>query len=163
MKITRWPAPHRAVSSLPAVTKSAALLVFCLVGSTSLLASTISGTVKDPSGAVISGARIEISGGGLSQPFVLFSDALGRFESPDLQPGKYVLRATRDGFEALEQSIDLQSSTELRLTLAIARVETRISVPGKAGAYANTDPVYRQLREIGLGDTFRVEDFTLIS
>jgi hypothetical protein len=139
------------------------LVLFCSVGSALLFGATVSGTVQDPSGAVVSGARIEITGGNLAQAIVLSSDALGEFVSPDLQPGKYVLKVTHDGFEPLEQTIDLQTSNELQLSLAIARVQTNISVAGKAGAYANSDPVYLQLRNVGLGESFLIENFTLIS
>jgi len=139
------------------------LVFFCSVSSASLFGTTVSGTVQDPSGAVVSGARIEITGGNLAQAVVLSSDALGKFVSPDLQPGKYVLKVTHDGFEPLEQTIDLQTSNELQLSLAIARVQTNISVAGKAGAYANSDPVYLQLRNVGLGESFLIENFTLIS
>jgi hypothetical protein len=141
--------------------RAIALVTFCSVASVASFAATISGTVKDPSGAVISGAHIEITGGGFTQAIMLSSDGLGRFESPDLPPEKYQLRVTHDGFDPLEQTVELQGSTELQLTLEIARVQTNISVPGKAGAYANSDPVYRQLRDVGLGDSFQIEDFTL--
>jgi len=143
--------------------RALALVTFCSVGSVALFAATISGTVKDTSGAVISGAHIEITGGSLTQPITLSSDGLGRFESPDLQPGEYQLRVAHEGFDPLEQTVELQGSTELQLTLEIARVQTNISVPGKAGAYANSDPVYRQLRNLGLGESFQIEDFTLLS
>src|SRR5215469_7754329 len=140
-----------------------ALLLGGLVTSAALFGATISGTVKDPSGAVISGARIEITGGNLTKAIVLTSDGLGRFDSPDLPPGKYQFRITHEAFDPLEQSVELPGSTELQFTLQIARVETNISVAGKAGAYANSDPVYRQLRNVGLGETFQVENFTLVS
>jgi hypothetical protein len=142
------------------------LLLFCLTGfwlagSAGLHATTISGTVKDPSGAVIAQARIEISGGDLAQPVVFFSDGLGRFVSPDLRAGKYSLQATRDGFEPLVKPVDLKGPVELELSLAIARQQESISIPGKSLAFANSDPVYRQLRGIGLGNTFRFDHVTL--
>ena len=127
----------------------------------SLHAATISGTVKDPSGAVIADARIEISGNNLPQPLELTSDGLGKFASPDLKAGQYVVRVTRDGFETLEKTVALTNTLELQLTLAIARQQTNIVVPGQAMAFANSDPVYRQLRGLGLGETFRFEQFTL--
>ncbi len=37
-----------------------------------------------------------------------------------------------------------------------------ISVAGKSLAFANSDPVYRQLRQIGLGQTFRFDNYTLV-
>ena len=141
--------------------RAAMVVLFCLTVTAGLWASTLSGTVKDPSGAVVSGAHIEISGESLTQAVILASDAVGKFSSPDLAPSKYVVRVTRDGFEPLQQEVDLRESTTLELTLTIARVETNISVPGKAGAYANSDSVYRQLRTVGLGDSFRFDDFTV--
>ena len=141
--------------------RAAIILLFCLTGSGRPWATTLSGTVKDPSGAVIAGAHIEISGGSLTQAVVVSSDAQGKFSSADLTPGKYVVQVTRDGFEPLKQEVDLRESTSLDLTLTIARVETNISVAGKAGQYANTDRVYRQLRTIAFGDSFRFDNFTL--
>jgi hypothetical protein len=110
---------------------------------------------------VIAGARIEISGGDLAQPVVLSSDGFGKFATADLKPGTYLVRVTRDGFEPLIRSVDLQAAVSLQLTLAIAKPEVKISVAGKSLAFSNSDPVYRQLREIGLGQTFRLDNFTL--
>ena len=42
------------------------VLLLCLAAPAWLYADTISGTVLDPSGAVIVGARVEITGGDLS-------------------------------------------------------------------------------------------------
>jgi hypothetical protein len=138
-----------------------ALFLLCLMAPAWLLSQTISGTIQDSSGAVIAGARIEITGGDLAQPVVLSSDGLGKFASPDLKPGTYSLRVTRDGFEPLVKTVDLQGPAQLQLTLAIAQQKVTVSVPGKSAAFANSDPVYRQLREIGLGQTFRFDNFTL--
>ncbi len=59
-----------------------ALLLLCVMSTALLHAETISGRVVDPSGAVIVGARVEITGGELTQPIVLSSDAQGN--SPPL-------------------------------------------------------------------------------
>jgi hypothetical protein len=139
----------------------AALFFLCLMAPAVLHAQTISGTVQDPSGAVIAGARIEITGGDLLQPVVLSSDESGKFASSDLKPGTYSVRVTREGFEPLEKSVDLRVAVQLQLTLAIAKQQVNISVTGKSLAFANSDPVYRQLRTLGLGETFRFDDFTL--
>src|SRR5258708_38599923 len=109
------------------------LILLLLVGPAWLHSQTtsgtvISGTIKDPSGAVIASARIEITGGDLTQPVVLSSDSVGNFASPDLKPGSYSLRVTRDGFEPLVKSVDLQGSVQLQLTLAVAKQEVSISV-----------------------------------
>src|SRR5260370_3130740 len=138
-----------------------ALFLLWLAGPTWLHADTLSGTVEDPSGAVIVGARIEITGGDLTQPVVLSSDALGKFSSPNLKPGTYSVRVTRDGFEPLVKTVDLRDAVQLHLILAIAQQQVEISVSGKGSAFANSDPVYRKLRHVGLGPTFPLENFTL--
>jgi len=117
--------------------------------------------VFDSSGALIAAARIEISGGDLAQPIVLSSDGLGRFASPDLKPATYVLKVTRDGFEPLTKKLDLQVSAELQLTLEVAQQQVSVSVTAKGLAYANSDPVYRKLRDVTLGPSFHFDNFTL--
>ncbi len=126
-----------------------------------LHAESISGTVLDPSGAVIVAARIEITGGDLTQPIVLASNAQGKFVSPDLKAGSYSVRVTQQGFELLVKTVDLRGTAELELKLAIAKQREEVTVSGKGRAYANSDPIYKQLRNIGLGETFRFDDFTM--
>jgi Peptidase family M1 domain/Carboxypeptidase regulatory-like domain len=139
-----------------------ALFLVWLTVPTWLRSETISGTVQDQSGAVIAGARIEITGKDLAQPVVLLSDGLGKFASPDLKPGPYTLRVARDGFELLVKTLDLEGSVQLQLTLAIAKQQVSVTVAGKSLAFANSDPTYRQLRGIGLGQAFRLDNFTLV-
>ncbi len=138
-----------------------ALFLLCLAKPTWLHAETLSGTVEDPSGAVIVGARIEISGANLAQPVVLVSDGQGRFSSSVLKPAIYSVRVTRDGFEPLIKTVDLRGDVRLQLKLAIAQQREEVTVPGKTLAFANSDPVYRKLRDIGPGETFRLDNFTL--
>ncbi|MGB7845267.1 MAG: M1 family aminopeptidase [Candidatus Acidiferrum sp.] len=144
------------------VLKIAFVFLFVVVP-TCLRAETISGTIQDPSGAVVVGARIEITGGDLLQPLVLASDSSGKFVSPQLKLGEYSVRVMQDGFESLVKAVDLQASVELKLVLAIAEERVSVSVTGKSLAFANSDPLYRQLREIGLGETFRCDNYSLSS
>lgn len=149
--------PRRPLSLLPKLV----LLLFWLAGPFCLHADTISGTVADPSGALIPGVRIEITGADLAQPIVLSSDSVGRFSSPDLKPGTYTLRLTRDGFASLERTVELKGAVNLPLSLAISRQRVQVNVPGKNLGYANSDPVYRQLRDLGFGSTFRFDNVTI--
>ena len=137
------------------------LLLFWLAGGFCLHAETISGTVADPSGALIPGVRVEITGGDLAQPLVFSSDTVGRFSSPDLKPGTYTLRVTRDGFESLVRTVEFKGRVNLQLSLAIARQHVEVNVPGNNVIYANSDPVYRNLRGLGLGTTFHFDKVTI--
>jgi len=97
---------HRMFSNLPKtdlLVPKFMLLLVCLSAPACLHAQTISGTVVDSSGAVVVGARIEVSGGDLTQPVVLSSDGRGMFFSPELKPGSYTLHVTREGFEPLNR------------------------------------------------------------
>src|ERR1051326_5356890 len=81
-------------------------LLLLLTAPAILRAQVISGTVQDPSGAVVAGARIEITGGDLAQPVALSSDGQGKFASPELRPGSYSVRVVREGFEPLVKTVD---------------------------------------------------------
>ncbi|MGD0404619.1 MAG: M1 family aminopeptidase [Candidatus Acidiferrales bacterium] len=137
------------------------LALLCLAFATYLHADTISGTVKDPSGAVVAGAHIEISGGNLSQPIVLTSDESGKFAAPGLSSGKFSVRVSKEGFDDLVTTVDLKGAADLPLSLTIAAQQTRVTVSEKSTGFANSDDFYRQLRNIGLGETYRCENFTL--
>jgi hypothetical protein len=137
------------------------LLLLCLVLGTVLRADTLSGTVKDPSGGVVLGARIEISGGNLAQPLVLTSDESGKFAAPNLSAGKYSVRVAKEGFDDLVTTVDLHGTADLALGLTITAQKTSVTVNEKSTAFANSDTAYRQLRNDGLGDTFLCENFTL--
>jgi hypothetical protein len=110
---------------LPFFLKFACFLLW-LCAPTLLNAQTISGTLQDPSGAVIAGGHIEITGGDLQQPLILTSDEQGKFASPALKPATYTLRVAQDGFEPLAKTVDLQKSVELKLVLAIAQLPEKV-------------------------------------
>jgi len=128
---------------------------------TSLRADTLTGTVKDPSGLPVAGAKVEISGENLAQPITLTTDESGKFVAPDLKPGKYSLRVTKDGFQALTAPAEVRGTLDVSLTLAIAEQQTTVTVTAKASAYANSDSFYRQLRDIKLGSSYHCDNFTL--
>jgi hypothetical protein len=140
---------------------AAILALLCLALAARLRADTISGTVKDPSGAVVAGARIEITGGNLTQAIVLTSDESGKFAAPNLNPGSYSVRVAKDGFDDLVTAVELKGTAQLALNLTIAAQKTTVNVSEKNSAFANSDAVYRELRDLGLGQTYRVENFTL--
>ena len=141
-----------------------ALLVILLSSlSVGLLhAETISGTVRDSTGAVIQSANIEITGENLASPFVLLSDGLGKFVSPELPSGTYRVRVTHAGFEPMSQTVDLHGSAAvLDFKLGVAGEKVTVTVASKHLEFANSDPVYHQLRGVGLGPTYRLDNFSV--
>ncbi len=137
------------------------LAVFCAAVSCVAQADTISGTVKDPQGQLVPGAQIEITGGDLTAPIALTSDAEGKFAAPNLKPGKYSVKVARTGFDPAVQSVELHGSAELQISLTLATVQASVNVTAGSAGFANSDPFYRQLRDIGLGDSVHCENVTL--
>lgn len=135
------------------------LALVCLLFSLSyaLNAATISGSVKDSSGAVIPDATVEIiaAGGSVVR---LASDAKGGFASEDLSPGTYQVKVHSKGFEDLAKAVELGSNAVLLdLQLTIAGTREEVTVGAKVSAYANSDPIYQALRTNGLGRSFALK------
>jgi hypothetical protein len=136
-------------------------LVLCAGVAGVVHADTIAGTVKDPAGQLVPGAQVEITGGGLAAPVALTTDAEGKFSAPNLSPGKYSVRITHAGFDPVVTPVDLHGSADLQIALVLAAQQSSVTVTAKSPGYANSDPAYVQLRNIGLGDSYRVDGVTL--
>src|SRR5262245_43409385 len=79
------------------------LLAVCLLSTASLFAQTtgLSGTVMDPSGAVIPNANVTVTNTQTGAQRTAASDDQGRYSVPQLQPGSYQVKATASGFAEL--------------------------------------------------------------
>jgi Peptidase family M1 domain/Carboxypeptidase regulatory-like domain len=137
----------------------AATIISILLLAPALRADSLTGMVKDPSGAVVAGAQIEITGASLPQPLLLTSDESGKFSAPSLPAGTYAVRVTKDGFQESRTTVDLRGTANLEIKLVIAEQLTSINVSEKSLAFANSDPAYRALRNVGLGSTYKCENF----
>src|SRR5690349_24508300 len=86
-----------------------------------LTRGTISGTVTDPSGAVLPGARVTITNQatGLVRSATASDDGLYRV--PALEPGLYTVRFELDGFQTREnKNIEVKTSDEVTLNIALS-------------------------------------------
>ena len=78
-----------------------------LVASTSIHAQTtiatgsIQGTVTDPSGAVVSGAKVSIRNKATNQTILTATNSSGAYASGALTPGEYVVRVEAAGSRLL--------------------------------------------------------------
>jgi hypothetical protein len=116
------------------------LLVSCvLAASTVLLAQTtvsqgsIQGTITDPSGAVVGGAKITITHKNTGQVSTTTSTNSGTYNSGGLIPGDYVLRVEAKGFRTSERAFAVQvgvtssGNTKLEVGEASQVVEVQAS------------------------------------
>jgi hypothetical protein len=75
-----------------------ALLLVFLPSASAQTTATLSGTVQDPSGAVIPGASVTLVNEATQDSRVATADASGYFAFPSLVPGTYTVKATAKGF-----------------------------------------------------------------
>ncbi|WP_419806014.1 carboxypeptidase regulatory-like domain-containing protein [Terriglobus sp.] len=83
--------------------------------------ATLSGTVKDPSGAVLPGAQVVIRNLGTAVERTVTSDAAGQYVAPSLAPGDYTVRVTASGFAPFTvQRLTLQVDAKTNLDAPLA-------------------------------------------
>ncbi len=84
------------------------LLLFMAMGSLSVTAQEttgiIQGKVTDPSGAVIPGVSIELSGGNMPRAISTVTDELGIYRFPSVAVGSYTLTGSITGFSTMKKT-----------------------------------------------------------
>ncbi|HUI56681.1 MAG TPA: carboxypeptidase regulatory-like domain-containing protein [Bryobacteraceae bacterium] len=94
----------------------------------------ISGVVRDPSGAVVPNAKVEVSSEGLGSLRTLNTNEAGVFTAPVLTPGSgYKVTVTASGFATYEvKDITLQvgENLDLKVGLTVAVSTTQVEVAG---------------------------------
>jgi iron complex outermembrane receptor protein/vitamin B12 transporter len=107
-----------------------AIAAISLVAQTAVIAGTVSGTVSDPSGAVIANARIELIERGVPVAFVT-TNAMGQYNiQRNPVPGSR-LRVSVPGFSTADRAIDTTGNSRgvtLDIVLQIAPLSEQITV-----------------------------------
>jgi Carboxypeptidase regulatory-like domain len=102
---------------------------------------SVRGNVQDASGAAIPGAQLALHSTDENTERTAETDASGAFIFENVKPGKYTLRAHRDGFaDTVVSGISVEARQDLRLgaTLDIASQVTTVQVSG-GGDQINTE------------------------
>jgi len=111
----------------------------CLLLTTSGLAQrstgTVAGTVLDPTGAVVSGAKVTVTNMGTNVARTFVTDNSGAFMFPSMDPGRYRLTAEKTGFKetgvnGVELSVDQTRRVDLKL--AIGKTTETVEVNASA-------------------------------
>src|SRR5579875_1298084 len=90
--------------AMQAVSLSVAMLLLCLPAFSQLNLGSISGTVTDPSGAVIAGAKVTVTDVPRGVSRVLTPDSSGAYSAPSLTPGTYSVTAEYTGFQTIQRT-----------------------------------------------------------
>src|SRR5262249_32609584 len=131
------------------------LILSTAVAGWAAVGGSISGTVKDATGAVIPGAMITVTNVALRAEFKVTSDSRGYYSFPSLAVGRYDLSIEAPGFKAQKKSgivVDVDSAVEVSMTLAIAEVTQEISVSATPEAeQVQVETVSTQLGDVVTG------------
>src|ERR1700688_1894549 len=95
----------------------------------------LQGTVKDPTGAVVSNATVELTGTSLIGKKSLTTDSSGYYRFANLPPGSYTVSVKAPGFSELKREgivIEVGHLPTLDLTMAVGAAGTVVEVSGAA-------------------------------
>ena len=116
--------------------------------------SSISGTVKDSSGAFMPGVQVEVASPALIEKVrSATTDGNGRFNVIDLRPGEYSVTATAAGFKTYKQdNIDLPAGTAVPvfIEMAVGATSETLTVQAESGRVDVESATHQQVltREI---------------
>src|ERR1700730_326538 len=103
--------------------------------SAQMVGATISGTVTDPTGAVVAGVKIVAKNVSTGSVANAGTNAVGVFNAPNLQPGTYDLTVSANGFATLVRShivLTVGQELVLNLTLQVGNTTQQIEVTTEA-------------------------------
>jgi hypothetical protein len=104
---------------------SACVFAILLFSSPALLAqtrsATITGTVKDPSGAVVVGANVDVKNTDTQESYTTTSNRSGEYVLPYLQNGNYSVTISKEGFKQfVVQSLHLDPAQTSQVDASLA-------------------------------------------
>lgn len=91
----------------------------------------LQGTVKDPSGAVVTGATVTVSTPTLVGTKQVVTDSVGYYRFANLPPGPYTVLVKAPGFDTIRQQnvvVDVGHLPTLNITLSVGKVSTVVQV-----------------------------------
>ncbi|MGB9468992.1 MAG: carboxypeptidase-like regulatory domain-containing protein [Candidatus Acidiferrum sp.] len=129
--------------------------LLCLCSGLSLWAAangSLSGTLRDPSGGVVPGARVTLVNAALKSEFKAISDGQGFYTFPTLPVGHYDMIIEAAGFKTKKKTnltIDTDTAVKLDVVLALGQQsETVIVADTEADTEVQVDTVATHLGEL---------------
>lgn len=106
-------------------------IIFVCVASAQVDSGAISGVVSDSSGAVIPGAKVQLTQESTNVEQDLVTNASGFYSAPALHPGTYSITVAIQGFRAEKRTgvvLRVQDRLEVNFQLQIGQAETEVMV-----------------------------------
>ena len=108
----------------------------------SLLSGDISGTVTDPSSAVVAGATVNLKSLDTGSTQGARTDASGVYHFSLLKPGRYSVSATQTGFQTSDKqiSVNVGQLTTADIQLTVGQTSQTIEVTATSESVLSTSP-----------------------
>ena len=121
--------------------------------------SSVGGTVTDPSGAVVSGATVEIRNPVSNFVRTVTTDASGNFSISNVPPNHYHVSVTLSGFAPYAQDMDVRSSIPVTSTISlqITSHTESLDVHDDAGDLVENDSTFHTDIDRGLFEKIPLE------
>jgi hypothetical protein len=119
-----------------------AAFAFLAALATAQSTSQLNGSVSDPSGASVPGAKITLTDAGTGLQRAAISSKGGLYQFLEVPPGSYRLEVTASGFArylASEVKLVVKTPATINIQLQVAGVETTVTVEGQAPLINRTD------------------------
>ena len=107
----------------------------CTIGAWGQSTATLSGTVTDPSGAVVPGAHVKVHSLATGLDRIIDTNSDGLYVVPSLQPGDYSIQATATGFSSYsvqKVTLDVAQTVTVSMHLAVASAGETVQVESTA-------------------------------
>ena len=120
---------------------------------------SISGTVEDPTGAVVPNATVEIRNPVSGYDRSATTDTSGKFSLPNIPYNPYHLTANATGFMTYVQDVDVRSSVPVNLpiNLKVSGSTTAVTVEAEGGDLIENDPTFHTDVDKNLFDKLPLE------
>src|SRR5579864_7898572 len=104
--------------------------------------SQLNGSVTDPSGATVAGAKIVLTDTATGLQRTTASNSTGLYQFLDVPPGNYKLEAAASGFSpylAAKVTLAVNTPSTINIKFRVAGIETSVTVEGQAPLINRTD------------------------
>ncbi len=120
--------------------------------------SAISGTVLDPSGAVVANASVEIHNAVSGYDRTTSTDSKGNFSFPNVPFNPYHMTVTAKGFAQYAQDVEIRSALGVNVKVSLTVASSTDTVTVEAGAdLVENDPIGHTDIDRGLFDKLPLE------
>jgi len=121
-------------------------ILFCILSTVALsygqtATTSLRGTVKDPTGALVPGAKITLSDEANGSTFSAVADAAGNYTFAQLPPAKYHIKATAPGFGEQSKVAELlvNQPATINFSLTVQATSETVDVSATAQTLNTTD------------------------